>query len=109
MDHRNRTHNRNKAPHNRQNRQFLEETSSELSDGTAVTDYEKDEDLKNVYGWVALALSVLSFFIVPYLFAALAIIFGFVARHRHAPILGNTAIVIAIISVLFRLFLLPLI
>lgn len=89
--------------------QYLEETSSEFTNADELIQTEKDEDLKNVYGWIAFALSVLSFFVVPYLFAALAIIFGFVARFRDAQILGNTAIVIAVISIIFRLFLFPLI
>lgn len=87
---------------------FTEETSSELTNADDLIETEKDEDLKNVYGWIAFALSVLSFFVAPFLFAALAIIFGFVSRFRAARILGNTAIVIAIISIVFRLFLFPL-
>lgn len=67
-----------------------------------------DPDLNNVYGWIGLALAVISFFIVPVLFAAIAIVLGFVARGRGARILGNSAIIVGIFSILVRLLLLPL-
>ena len=93
---------------------FNEETSSELVDHD-VQDLEVDAeesddmDIKSVYGWSAIALSVLSFFIVPFLFAVLGIIVGFVARYNRALILGNTAIAIGALSIIVRLFILPLI
>src|SRR5699024_639937 len=93
---------------------FHEETSSELVDHD-VQDVEinaeesDDVDIKSIYGWSAIALSVLSFFIVPFLFALLGIIVGFVARYNRALILGNTAIVIGALSIIVRLFILPLI
>lgn len=67
-----------------------------------------DPDLKNVYGWIGLALSVISFFIVPVLFAAVGIVLGFIARRGEAKVLGSTAIAVGVISILVRLFLLPL-
>lgn len=93
---------------------FNEETASELIDhdveGLEVDAEENDDaDIKSVYGWSAIALSVLSFFIMPFLFAILGIIVGFVARSNRALILGNTAIVIGALSVVVRLFILPLI
>lgn len=92
---------------------FQEETASELVDYDAedlnTEDEKEDADIKSVYGWSAIALSVLSFFILPFLFAALGIIVGFVARSNRASILGNTAIVIGALSIVVRLFILPLI
>lgn len=79
-----------------------------LEDDDFDVDEVNDPDLKNVYGWIGLALSVISFFIVPILFAAIGIVLGFVARRGDAPILGNTAIVVGVISILARLILLPL-
>lgn len=67
-----------------------------------------DPDLRNVYGWIGLALSAISFFIVPYLFAAIGIVLGFVARRGEAQILGNSAIIVGVISIIARLILLPL-
>lgn len=93
---------------------FHEETSSELVDhdvqNVEINAEESDDvDIKSIYGWSAIALSVLSFFIVPFLFAVLGIIVGFVARYNRALILGNTAIVIGALSIIVRLFILPLI
>lgn len=96
---------------------FFEETSVELTDDDPISENRDrdrsrdhdDPDVKNVYGWVAVALSVISFFFIPLLFAGAGIILGFVARTREAPILGNTAIVIGVLSIIIRLFILPLI
>lgn len=92
---------------------YKEETAAELVDHDVEDlDYEQDEedrDIKSVYGWSAIALSVISFFILPFIFAGLGIVVGFVARVNRAPILGNTAIVIGALSILVKLFILPLI
>ncbi len=103
---------------------YKEETSAEMvGDPPAQTgenytnthdDHDHDqenrhEEVQNMYGWIAIALSAISFFLIPILFAAAGIIVGFIARKREAPILGNTAIVIGILSILIRLFILPLI
>lgn len=92
-----------------------EEFASEIvnDDDVPVEPYTAEEeindpDIKNVYGWIGLALSVISFFIIPALFAAVGIILGFVARRGEARILGNAAIIVGVVSILVRLFLLPL-
>ncbi len=91
---------------------FNEETSSELVDHD-VTDRDKtemdDTELQNVYGWISIALSVVSFFLLPFILAVAGIVVGFIARTKGAPILGNTAIVIGALSIIVRLFILPLI
>lgn len=95
---------------NNRREQYREETSSELVNREdSFTDQRNDEEIRNVYGWIAIALSVISFFWIPLLFAGAGIILGFVARNREARILGNTAIVIGILSIITRLFILPLI
>ena len=94
--------------------QFKEETAAEITEHhqqipTETKDERPDVDVKNVFGWIAIALSIVSFFIVPLLFAGAGIILGIIARNREAPILGNTAIVVGILSILIRLFIVPLI
>lgn len=89
---------------------YQEETAAEIVDPDISEDKsDNDADVNNVYGWIAIALSVVSFFFIPILFAGAGVILGFVARNKDAPILGNTAIAIGIISVLVRLFIMPLI
>jgi hypothetical protein len=87
---------------------FDEETAAEIVDPDIKDRDDNDVDL-NVYGWVSIALSVISFFFIPILFAGAGIIVGFIARNREAPILGNIAIAVGVISLLFRLIIMPLI
>lgn len=93
------------------NGNFTEETAAEITnDEVHIEDHDKsDTDINSIYGWVALGLSVISFFLIPLLFAAAGIILGFIARGRDATILGNTAIATGVLSILARLFILPLI
>lgn len=82
--------------------EFNEETASELMDN----DMPLAADIQStngVYGWIAIGLSIMSFFIAPFIFAAAAIILGFVARSRDRIVLGNIAIVIGAISIIIRL------
>lgn len=91
---------------------FREETASELVDDydvSEIEDSQDNEELKSVTGWISIALSVISFFVLPYILAVAGIIVGWVARGREAPILGNIAIVIGALSIIVRLFILPLI
>ncbi|MYL33451.1 hypothetical protein GLW08_09125 [Pontibacillus yanchengensis] len=72
---------------------------------------EKETDMEsNVqagFGWLAVILSVLSFFILPVIMGAAGIIVGFIARRRGADTLGNTAIIAGAISIVLTLFLAP--
>lgn len=71
---------------------------------------EKDEpELKSVFGWIALFVSFFSFIFAPYAFAIAGIILGFIARTRNAVLLGNTAIVVGILSIIVRLVIMPFI
>lgn len=102
----------NSLSNHNHNENFREETASELVDDYDVSEIEDgqdNEELKSVTGWVSIALSVISFFILPYVLAVAGIIVGWVARGREAPILGNIAIVIGALSIIVRLFILPLI
>lgn len=85
---------------------FDEEFASEIVDDS-LTEIDLDESddnaTNNIYGWIAIGLSVLSFIMMPYIFAGAAIILGFIARGKEMVMLGNIAIIVGIISILFRL------
>lgn len=92
-----------------------EEVASELStvdfDDDRINPDRKDDDIgaqaRSVPGWIALALSILSFFIMPIILGGAGIIVGFIARNRDSEWLGNTAIVAGAISILIALFVRP--
>lgn len=58
-------------------------------------------------GYTALALSIISLFVLPILFGAIGIILGFVARRKGAASLGSWAIGIGAISIIVGMFILP--
>ncbi len=58
-------------------------------------------------GGLALALSILSLFVLPIVLGAAGIIIGFIARRRGATTLGAWAIGIGVISIIVGLFILP--
>jgi hypothetical protein len=58
-------------------------------------------------GTLALALSILSLFVLPILFGAAGIVLGFVARSRGATGLGAWAIGIGALSIIVGIFILP--
>ncbi|OLS41673.1 hypothetical protein BTR25_03755 [Bacillus sp. MRMR6] len=58
-------------------------------------------------GWAALALSILSLFVMPILFGAVGIVLGFVARRKGAQGLGAWAIGIGAVSIIVGIFILP--
>lgn len=89
-----------------------EETASEITgfdDKVVQRENEVDtgNQIGNIPGWIGLALAVLSFFMMPVILGAAAIIVGFVARGRDATWLGNTAIALGVISIIVRLFFMP--
>lgn len=93
-----------------------EETAAEIAAPVPVV-RGRDHDETNLfseradggvgYGTVALALSILSLFVLPILFGALGIVFGFVARARGASALGAWAIGIGVVSLIIGIFILP--
>jgi len=97
---------RTPEPDNDRNRRtFLEETASEFTE--PVRNVEREDDVQHAYGWIALALSIISFFFLPVLFAIAGVILGIVARNRQSYILGYSAIVLGIISLIVQLFIMP--
>ncbi|MDQ0161327.1 DUF308 domain-containing protein [Bacillus alveayuensis] len=93
-------------------RNYMEETAAQLdSPVQAVNEEEVKRDNERVnsqtMGYVALALSIISLFVLPVLLGAAGIVVGFMARRRGALNLGNWAIGIGIVSVLLGIFVLP--
>lgn len=83
---------------------YLEETSQEIMHPIEV----EEERIHYIYGWIGLALSVVSFFLLPFVFSIAGIIVGFVAKSRGVDFLGISAIIVGGVSFLFNLFLLPM-
>ncbi|MCC5800179.1 DUF4190 domain-containing protein [Rossellomorea vietnamensis] len=92
---------------------YREETAAEFAAPMNVSrDFEDDaaEDATTsgrVLGYSALALSILSLFILPVIMGAAGIVLGFVARRRGAEMLGAWAIGIGAVSIIVGLFVLP--
>jgi hypothetical protein len=95
---------------------YIEETSAEIAAPTTLnrtftsnresTNRETATAGKGI-GYAALALSIISLFVLPILFGAVGIILGFVARRRGAESLGSWAIGIGAISIIVGMFILP--
>jgi hypothetical protein len=58
-------------------------------------------------GYLALALSIISLFILPVILGAAGVIVGFIARRRGANALGAWAIGIGIVSIVLGIFITP--
>lgn len=87
-----------------------EEFAAEITadDVNTSGDMEKDDgDVISAYGWIGIALSVISFFVMPIILGGAGIILGFVSRSKGADSLGNTAIAAGAISIVITLFVLP--
>ncbi|RKQ37805.1 hypothetical protein [Oceanobacillus halophilus] len=68
---------------------------------------DTDGEVNSMFGWIGLALSIISFFMWPIVLGAAGIILGFVSRSRGAETLGNIAIAAGAISILITVFILP--
>lgn len=90
-----------------------EETARELTADDYHTRVEKKEEkfsgshVNSSVGWIALILSVASFFFMPIILGGAGIIAGFVARSKGADTLGTTAIIAGAASIIITLFVLP--
>jgi hypothetical protein len=92
---------------------YSEETAAEIAaPGVFDRSLDRDEENETVtagrgVGYAALALSILSLFVLPVLFGATGIVLGFIARRRGSESLGGWAIAIGAISIIIGLFILP--
>lgn len=94
---------------------YREETATEIAAPLSIRDvdtYERDEVEErstsgSVMGYSALALSILSLFILPVILGAVGIVLGFVARRRGAETLGAWAIGVGAVSLIIGIFVLP--
>lgn len=84
-----------------------EEFAAEFTADDYAVDDNDDADVNSMYGWIGLALSIISFFVWPIVLGAAGIILGFVSRARGTDTLGNIAIAAGAISILVTLFILP--
>jgi hypothetical protein len=96
--------------------EYGEETAAEIAAPVTFNRHvtsnriDSDRDTRTAgrgLGYVAIALSILSLFVVPILFGAAGIILGFIARRRGAEGLGSWAIGIGAISIIVGMFILP--
>jgi hypothetical protein len=96
---------------------FQTETAAEIAAPVnlrrenAVVDREADRDEVvgegRGMGYLALALSIISLFMLPVILGAAGIIVGFIARRRGAKALGAWAIGIGAISIILGIFIMP--
>ncbi|MBZ5749761.1 MULTISPECIES: DUF4190 domain-containing protein [Metabacillus] len=94
---------------------FETETAAEIAAPVNVRrDYAKvDSDDDKVVsggkgiGFLALALSIISLFMLPVILGAAGIIVGFIARRRGANALGAWAIGIGLVSLILGIFITP--
>jgi hypothetical protein len=91
---------------------YKEETAAEIAAPVRLNrgrarDYDRAETGGRGVGFAALALSILSLFVMPVLFGAAGIVLGFIARRRGAEGLGNWAIGLGAISIIVGIFIVP--
>ncbi|MFE4523500.1 hypothetical protein ACFRCQ_15530 [Cytobacillus firmus] len=92
---------------------YSEETAAEIAaPGVYNRSLDRDEEKETAaagrgVGYAALALSILSLFVLPVLFGATGIVLGFIARRRGSESLGGWAIAIGAISIIVGMFILP--
>ncbi|WP_373892827.1 hypothetical protein ACUL41_08875 [Virgibacillus natechei] len=94
-----------------------EEVASEITADDHTTDRDPvseqnthlDSEVNSTYGWIGVALSIISFFMMPVILGGAGIILGFISRARDADTLGNIAIAAGAISIIITLFILPFI
>ncbi|MBB2480118.1 DUF4190 domain-containing protein [Heyndrickxia shackletonii] len=97
---------------------FDEEAAAEIATPVQMNRYERYEDREDndrndvdtggrAIGWAALALSIISLFVLPVILGAAAVVLGFVARHKGAGTLGAWSIGIGVVSIIIGIFVLP--
>lgn len=94
---------------------YREETAAEIAAPVSLGRRRSFDDLKGRAkggagtgtGYLALALSILSLFVMPILFGAAGIVLGFIARAKGADGIGAWAIGIGIVSIILGIFIIP--
>ncbi|WP_231889897.1 MULTISPECIES: DUF308 domain-containing protein [Bacillaceae] len=96
-------------------REYREESAAEIA--PPIGSYREEERVADddrhgavegrSTGYIAIALSVISLFLLPVILGAVGIIVGFVARRKGAKTLGAWAIGIGAVSVILGLFVTP--
>jgi hypothetical protein len=94
---------------------FREETAAEIAAPVPLGRRRGFDDLKGRArgeagtgtGFLALALSILSLFVMPIIFGAAGIVIGFMARAKGAEGLGAWAIGIGAVSIVIGIFVIP--
>jgi hypothetical protein len=94
---------------------FREETAAEIAAPVSLGRRRSFDDLRGRErgeagtgtGFLALALSILSLFVMPIIFGAAGIVLGFMARAKGADGLGAWAIGIGIVSIVIGIFIIP--
>ncbi|QHS22777.1 DUF4190 domain-containing protein [Virgibacillus sp. MSP4-1] len=92
--------------------EFAAETAispNELDDRTQMAEREThmEETAEAGWGWAAIILSLLAFFMWPLVMGIAGIVVGVMAKRRGADTLGNIAIVAGIAAIVINLFLAP--
>lgn len=91
--------------------EFREETAAEIAAPVPLVRRRARDDLRSEAGtstgFVSLALSILSLFVMPILLGAAGIVLGFIARRRGAEGLGAWAIGIGAVSMIIGIFIIP--
>ena len=93
---------------------YSEETAAEISEPYRASDRaaDRDDNRDGVsegrgIGYAALAISIISLFVLPVLLGACGIIVGYIARRRGAGALGGWAMGIGIVSLVLGIFITP--
>jgi hypothetical protein len=91
--------------------EYREETAAEIAAPVPVIRRKEHNDLRTEggrsTGFVSLALSILSLFVMPILLGAAGIVLGFIARRQGAEGLGAWAIGIGAVSIIIGIFIIP--
>jgi len=96
-----------KTPDASRDEEFATEITADDDRESGRQDEAEAFQTNSVMGWIALILSIASYFMMPVILGGAGIILGFIARNRGANTLGNTAIVAGIVSIIITLFILP--
>ncbi|WP_163526378.1 DUF4190 domain-containing protein [Halobacillus ihumii] len=62
------------------------------------------DEVNTGMAWIGLSAAILSFFFAPLLLGIVGIVFGIIGKRQGADTLGNMALIISAVSILFSLF-----